>query len=107
MVARARQPRRVAQKDETDLFLSQLEDPHSALSDRWNREHDEHVTKQLLATVRTDFKEATWTAFQRFALDGTPAADVAKELGLSLNAVILAKSRIMKRLREEARGLMD
>jgi RNA polymerase sigma-70 factor (ECF subfamily) len=105
--ARARQPRRASQKDATDLFLSQLEDPHSQLSDQWNREHDEHVRQQLLAIVRMDFKETSWNAFQRFALDGVPAAEVAKELGLSLNAVVLAKSRIMKRLREEARGLMD
>jgi RNA polymerase sigma-70 factor, ECF subfamily len=104
--ARARQPR-VSQKDVTDDFLSQLEDPHSELSGQWNREHDEHVTQQILAIVRTDFKEKTWAAFQRFALDGVPAAQVAAELGLSLNAVVLAKSRIMARLREEARGLMD
>jgi RNA polymerase sigma-70 factor, ECF subfamily len=105
--ARARQPRRQAQKDETVLFLAQLEDPRSALSDRWDREHDQHVTNQLLKLVCADFSDMTWKAFQRFALDGTPAADVAKELGMSLNAVILAKSRIMKRLREEARGLTD
>jgi len=105
--ARARKPRRTPQQDETDHFLSQLEDPHSELSGQWSREHDQHVTQQILAAVRSDFKETTWKAFQRFALDGAPAAQVAAELGLSLNAVILAKARIMKRLREEAHGLMD
>jgi hypothetical protein len=32
---------------------------------------------------------------------------VAAQLGMSLNAVILAKSRILKRLREELHGLLE
>ena len=39
--------------------------------------------------------------------DGKPARDVAQELGLSVNAVLIAKSRVLGRLRQEARGLVD
>ena len=46
-------------------------------------------------------------AFQRFGVDGVPAGRVAEELGLSENAVILAKSRVLKRLREEAGDLLE
>ena len=38
---------------------------------------------------------------------GITEPDVAAELGLSLNAVILAKSRVLKRLREELQGLTN
>ena len=46
-------------------------------------------------------------AFQRFAREGRPAAEVAEELGTSVNAVLQAKSRVLNRLREEAAGLLD
>jgi RNA polymerase sigma-70 factor (ECF subfamily) len=39
-------------------------------------------------------------------IDGLPAAAVAAELGLSLNAALLAKSRVLKRLRQEVAGLI-
>jgi RNA polymerase sigma-70 factor (ECF subfamily) len=52
------------------------------------------------------FAPATWEAFRRFALEGIPAAQVAAELGLTVNAVTLAKSRVLKRLRKEAGDLL-
>jgi RNA polymerase sigma-70 factor, ECF subfamily len=55
--------------------------------------------------VQPHFTPATRGAFQRFAVDGVPAGVVAVELGLSENAVILARSRVLKRLREEAGDL--
>ena len=56
--------------------------------------------------MRGDFAPATWQAFQRHALEGRPAAAVAAELGLSLNSVLLAKSRVLKRLRQELDGIV-
>lgn len=99
--------RRPAVADGSDLFLDQLEDPASALSQQWDREHDHHVFQQLLAVIETDFSPATWSAFRRSALDGLPAAAAAAELGISENAVLQAKSRVLKRLRAEAAGLVD
>jgi RNA polymerase sigma-70 factor (ECF subfamily) len=91
----------------TNDFLAQLEDPASALSREWDREHDRAVLGKLLAIVRPDFVTATWKAFEQFALQGIPAGEVARNLGVSENAVLLAKSRILRRLREEAAGLID
>lgn len=93
--------------DETDFYLSQLEDPNGDLAKQWDKEHDKHVFDKLLAAVKPDFAAQTWRAFVKFALDGQPAAEVADELKISENAVLLAKSRILKRLREEAKGLLD
>ena len=64
-----------------------------------------HVVQKLLALVQPDVSPASWAAFQRFAVDSIPAGRVAGELGLSENAVVLAKSRVLKRLREEAGNL--
>ena len=92
--------------DQAEGFLEQMADPDSALAREWDREHDEHVVQRILSAVKSDFKPATWEAFRRLALDGVPAARVAEELGMPENAVLLAKSRVVRRLREEAGDLL-
>jgi RNA polymerase sigma-70 factor, ECF subfamily len=92
--------------DATDGFLNSLADSHGELAREWDLDHDRHVFAKLLAVVQPDFSATTWEAFRRFAVDGLPAARVAEELGLSVNAILQAKSRILKRLREEAGDLL-
>lgn len=87
--------------------LDELESPESALSRLWDRDHDEHVAASLMRRVQGDFAAATWEAFQLHVLKGEPAARVAAELDLSLNSVLLAKSRVLKRLRQELDGLVE
>jgi RNA polymerase sigma-70 factor (ECF subfamily) len=93
--------------DPADAYLDRLADPDDELSRRWDRDHDRHIFHRLLAIVQPDFAATTWEAFRLFALDGLPAAEVAGRLGLSENAVLQAKSRILKRLREEAGEILD
>jgi RNA polymerase sigma-70 factor (ECF subfamily) len=104
---KARQKRPVAGGDAADDLLAQLEDPTSDLVRQWDRDHDRHVFDRLLAVVQPDFGPETWDAFTRFALDGQPAAVVAEMLGMSASAVMQAKFRILKRLRQEAGELLD
>jgi RNA polymerase sigma-70 factor (ECF subfamily) len=87
--------------------LAQLNDPHSELSRLWDEEHDRWVLRRLLELVEPMFEPATLAAFRRVVFDEIGAAQVARELGLSLNAVLLAKSRVLSRLRQEAEGLID
>jgi RNA polymerase sigma-70 factor, ECF subfamily len=92
--------------DAADGFLERLSDPNGDLARDWDRDHDKHVVEKLLALVQPTVRPTTWAAFQRFGVDGVPASRVAEELGLSENAVILAKSRVLRRLREEAGDLL-
>jgi RNA polymerase sigma-70 factor (ECF subfamily) len=87
--------------------LEQISDPDGGLSRLWDEQHDRHVLHALMKLVRPEFTESTWQAFRRLALDGASAQVVAAELGLSANAVLIAKSRVLARLRQEARGLVD
>jgi RNA polymerase sigma-70 factor (ECF subfamily) len=87
--------------------LDELADPHSSLSRFWDCEHDRYILHGLLEAVQPEFAEATWKAFRRLALDGIPAREVAAELDTTVNAVLIAKSRVLARLREEARGVID
>jgi RNA polymerase sigma-70 factor (ECF subfamily) len=87
-------------------LLQQLEDPHSDLSRQWDREHDQHVARQMLALLEPEFKPTTWRAFCLLVLDGWEPERVAAEVGLSVNAVFITKSRVLRRLREEMTGLV-
>jgi RNA polymerase sigma-70 factor (ECF subfamily) len=87
--------------------LQQLADPNSALSRRWDEEHDQHVLSRLLALMEQEFEPATLRAFRRLTLDEAAPRDVAGELGMTVAAVYAAKSRVLQRLRQEAEGLLD
>ena len=65
------------------------------------------MTRKLLEMIRRDFEPKTWKAFERTALDEQPAAAVAAELGMTSNAVFIARSRVLARLRQEAAGLIE
>ncbi|MCA8986682.1 MAG: sigma-70 family RNA polymerase sigma factor [Planctomycetaceae bacterium] len=90
-----------------DQKLSQLDDPASALTLLWNQEHDQHVLRELLEIVKSNFTEETWNAFTKVALEGQRADVVASELNISLNSVFIAKSRVLSRLRQEAEGIVE
>lgn len=87
--------------------LDLLADPHSDLSQHWDQEHDTHVATQLLLQLEHEFASTTWQAFRRQVVEGATARETAQEMGLSVNAVLIAKSRVMKRLRQLSLGLLD
>lgn len=87
--------------------LQQLEDANSELSRLWDEEHDRYIAQTLLESIRLEFQPATWRAFEGTVRDGRATGEVATELGLSVNAVLIAKSRVLKRLRQKAEGLID
>jgi RNA polymerase sigma-70 factor (ECF subfamily) len=57
--------------------------------------------------MQSDFEPATWKACWECVVNGRPAADVSAELGLSVAAVYIARSRVLRRLRDELRGLIE
>jgi RNA polymerase sigma-70 factor (ECF subfamily) len=93
--------------DDFERMLDQLEDPQSSLSHLWDQEHDRHVVHRLLELLRPEFEATTWQAFQLLVLEGKPSEEAAQQLGISANAVRIAKSRVLSRLRQEVDGLID
>ena len=87
--------------------LQQIADPDSDLNRQWDEEHDRYVLGCLLNLVEEEFEPSTLRAFRRLALDGASGAEVAEELGMSVAAVYMAKSRVLQRIRQEAEGLID
>jgi RNA polymerase sigma-70 factor (ECF subfamily) len=87
--------------------LLEIADPDSELNRQWDEEHDRYVLRCLLALVEQEFEPITLQAFRRVALEGASGAEAAQELGLSVAAVYVAKSRVLARIRQEAEGLID
>jgi RNA polymerase sigma-70 factor (ECF subfamily) len=64
------------------------------------------LSRRALDLVRAEFENRTWEAFWRTAVAGQRPADVAEDLGISVNAVYKAKSRVLRRLRRELGDLL-
>ncbi len=89
-----------------EQLASSLEDSTNDLSRLWDQEHDKHVVATLLSEIRHEFSALTWEMFDRYVLQGMPPARVAAELNVTRNAVFIARSRILRRLREEGGVLL-
>lgn len=70
-------------------------------------EYRQWLVARALQLMQTEFEPSTWQACWDFVAEGLPAVDVARKLGLTENAVYLAKGRVLRRLRQELDGLMD
>jgi RNA polymerase sigma factor (sigma-70 family) len=87
--------------------LQQLEDPHSALARAWDAEHDHHIVRRLLELIEPQFEPTTLQAFRKVVMEGQKPAAVAVGLGISVNAVLLAKSKILRQLRLELGDILS
>lgn len=62
--------------------------------------------RQAYELLRSEFEDHTWKAFWRVAVDGVSAKFAAEEQGMTVGAVYNAKSKVLRRLREEFAGLV-
>jgi RNA polymerase sigma factor (sigma-70 family) len=79
--------------------------PEDDSAARWDREYEQRLMAWAARQVRDQVEEATWQAFWRTSMDGKPAKQVAGELGMTVAAVYMAKSRVVARLKEQIREL--
>ena len=63
--------------------------------------------QRAVELIRGEFSESDWNAFWLVVVEAYSPADAAKELGLSVNSVYLAKSRILHRVRAEFADLLE
>jgi RNA polymerase sigma-70 factor (ECF subfamily) len=66
-----------------------------------------HVARQLVPALKHQFQPATWTAFWETVVAGRTPAEVAAELGMSIDAVYKAKARVVSRLHTELADLVN
>ncbi len=96
-----RQPRAPRHDDTAALIETSSEDPE------WSAEFHARILEAALGRIRPDFEPTTWVAFTSIWGAGRPAPEVARELGLTIDAVYAAKSRVLRRLRDEVLALAE
>ena len=69
-------------------------------------EQIKHLHNRALELVRSQFEDRTWQAFWRCAVEGESPAEASLALGMTPVAVRQAKSRVLRRLRDELGELL-
>ena len=73
----------------------------------WEIEYRQHLVGRALELMQSEFEPATWRACWEVVVAERSASAVAAELGISVDSVYAAKSRVLRRLRKELEGLLD
>jgi RNA polymerase sigma-70 factor, ECF subfamily len=89
--------------------LSGLEDEEAGveIARIWQQDHNRFLTQRALELMQAEFQPTTWKACWEFVVQGRSALEIATELGISENAVFIAKYRVIQRLRQELEGLLE
>lgn len=72
-----------------------------------DEEYQAFVARAAMKLMKDAFSESTWKACWEHVANGRSAKEVAAELGISENAVYLARGRVLTRLRQELEGLWE
>jgi RNA polymerase sigma-70 factor (ECF subfamily) len=71
------------------------------------QEHNQYLVRRALELMQAEFETTTWRACWEFVVNDRPAAEVASQLGITENAVYIAKLRVLRRLRQELAEFLD
>ncbi len=78
-----------------------------ASDEDWNEAFHARILRVALQRIRPRFEDSSWQAFERVWLEHRPASETADELSMSIEAVYMAKSRILRRLEEEVHDIAE
>jgi len=99
---RLRQP--VANGEEV---LAQLCDPHSALSDLWNREHERQAIHQAWDAIKTEFVPAVWEPIGEILFKDRRAREIADEFHVPLRTLYGHLRAVKERMKQMLDGLLE
>ncbi len=78
-----------------------------AVDNLWEREWAQQVLVRSIDEARSRVDQKTFEAFELYAQRGVPAEIVAERLGIGVNSVHQAKSRVLKLARDAADRIRD
>lgn len=81
-----------------------VEDSRSAFEEK---EYRTQLVRQMLHILKPQFPPSTWRLFQEFVIDGRDAKKIAVERKVTLGTIYAAKSKVLRRLRQELAELLD
>jgi RNA polymerase sigma-70 factor (ECF subfamily) len=73
----------------------------------WEIDYRHQLVGRALELMQSEFQPTTWRACWEVVVSSRSAGEVAAELGISVDSVYAAKSRVLRRLRKELEGLFD
>jgi len=82
-------------------------EPDQSEQARWEEDYRQRLFDWAVEKSRPEFQPATWEAFQLTAVDAVSVKEVAGQLGISVGAVYIARSRVIARLRELIETVTD
>jgi len=85
---------------DTHQRLAEEPNPGPGPEADWDQEFQRQLFRLAATQIRAAFAPTTWAAFWQTAVEGKSGATVAAELGLSVGAVYVARSRVLARLTE-------
>lgn len=85
-------------------MLDELDSP-DLIAEAAEAEYRRYLLSRIMQIVQTDFPESTWSVFKQLAIEGRSGVEVARQFGMTVNAVYLARGRVLARLRLELAGL--
>ncbi len=100
--ARRKDPGRNASPIDT---IADSAEAQSALERQIEEAFDAELAELAMHRVKKRVKPATWQAFQLTVVEGLSGADAAKKMQIPVAHLFVAKNRVQKMLREEARIL--
>jgi RNA polymerase sigma-70 factor (ECF subfamily) len=100
-----RKARQAVGTGDTQIHSALAQQPGHADDTTWDHDYQWNLFEWAAARVRPEFREASWQAFWQTAVSGREVSEVAGELGISVGAVYIARSRITTRIRQEIQAV--
>ncbi len=98
LAAQRRHPRGSGDTD-VGRLLAEQPAPDDGESARFDAEYRRQLFRWAADQVRPEFRETTWQAFWRSAVEGQKPKDVADALGMTAGAVYVSRNRVLARIR--------
>jgi RNA polymerase sigma-70 factor (ECF subfamily) len=94
---------------EAQLRIANLSDPFLEEDDDPRQEEDEQalVVQRAMELIKPEFSAQNWAAFEKVAMEGHSATEIAKSLNVNPQTIRQANYRIRRRLRGVLQDLVD
>lgn len=86
--------------------LAGAADPAESPGESWDRQWEAAHLAYCIDDLRGDFAEHTIAAFELYVIHELPVAEISRTLDMTANQIYVAKSRVIKRLKERSAELM-
>ena len=103
-----RRPDAAAGGSSIQELLQQQPEPELGIEETLQREYRRSLFRWAAEQIKPEFREGTWEAFWLTTAEGMSVEDASRRLGKGIGAIYAARSRVMRRLKEEIqRGSLE